>query len=216
MLLFSSRPEIGVILSPGQNPAEFILIAAKAAAAAAAASATSRFEEFSAEISANCAPRNTVLDSRANSTAAALESNAVGDVEYLYEDAETETGASEGAGREMGLGGSEHVVEQESELGVGRGVLLLKEEGSPTRDMLRALRGQRTPYAVGFWAQVIFVVCYTCYGCWYGCGCCFVVAVDVGDAVVFDAGSGLWCAVCCCCVPGILCLWRVLSSVFLI
>eukprot|EP00904_Undaria_pinnatifida_P002533 jgi/Undpi1/12280/HiC_scaffold_5.g01956.m1 len=134
--------------------AEFILIAAKAAAAAAAASATSRFEEFSAEISANCAPRNTVLDSRANSTAAALESNAVGDVEYLYEDAETETGASEGAGREMGLGGSEHVVEQESELGVGRGVLLLKEEGSPTRDMLRALRGQRTPYAVGFWAQV--------------------------------------------------------------
>ena len=75
-------------------------------------------------------------------------------MEYLYEEA----GRAEGEGGEReGLWGErKHAVEEE---GGGRGehgLLLLREEGGRTRDLLRGSRGRGT-YAVGFWAQVILL-----------------------------------------------------------
>lgn len=139
---------MGVILSPGQNPAEFILIAAKAA------EGTGPAASGPGELSQEQPARNTSFDSRAYSAAAAAAmSGSVGDMEYLYEEA----GRGEGEGGETeGLeGGREHAVEGGG--GGEHGLLLLREEGGRTRDLLRGSRGRGT-YAVGFWAQVISAV----------------------------------------------------------
>lgn len=130
-ILFVSRPEIGFVPSPGQNPAEFILLAA-AKANITGFRGPDRDQEYTAD-------RSREPSSRSDRVSV----GGIGGVVYLYEDEEYEEDKE--AGGEKG-------EEQEVEEG-GRAEVL-------TRELRRVWKGERT-YAVGFCAQVTVVGVHT-------------------------------------------------------
>lgn len=139
-----NRPEIGVVPSPGQNPAEFILLAA-AEANITGFRALDRSQEFTADRSREC-----------SSGSDRVSAGGIGGIEYLYEDEESEEDRD--AGGEKG-------EEQEVEEG-GRAEVF-------TRELRRVWKGERTSYAVGFCAQVTVVGEHTYLFRLYLCVCVF-------------------------------------------
>lgn len=136
--------------SPGQNPAEFILLAAKAAPLQPSSLLLARRQERSGTRSTSTSQESAEPSSPKSRME--RESAGFGNVDYLY-DEESKHSEAEVVGK--GAGGRHgRWRDRERELTEEEG----NDGGGFTRELRRVWLGHRTPYAVGFWSQVLFLL----------------------------------------------------------